>query len=84
MQNLNFMGAPDSEKTGFVLLYRLGPRLKKEALFKHLFYNRNLRVLHLVCFISNVYKQRFLGLVKIFRNLSNGTSQNLDAKQRLF
>ena len=40
--------------------------------------------LHSVCFISNVYKQRLFRLVKIFQNLSNRTSQNFVAKQRIF
>lgn len=41
-------------------------------------------IVHSVCFISNVYKQRFSGLVKIFKNLSNRTSQDFDAKQYIF
>ena len=40
-------------------------------------------VLHSVCFINNVYKQRFFQLVKIFQNLNNRTSQNLYVKQRM-
>ena len=28
--------------------------------------------LHLLCFISNVYKQRFLGLVEFLKKISNG------------
>ena len=38
---------------------------------------------HSVCFINNVYKQRFFQLVKIFQNLNNRTSQNLYVKQRM-
>ena len=30
--------------------------------------------IHALCFISNVYKQRFLGLVKILKKLNNRTS----------
>ena len=30
--------------------------------------------LHALCFISNVYKQRFLGLVKFLKKISNRTS----------
>ena len=46
---------------------------------------KNLRqiTLHSVCFINNVYKQRFFQLVKIFQNLNNRTSQNLYVKQRM-
>ena len=32
--------------------------------------------LHLVCFISNAYKQRFFQRVEIFENLSNTTGWN--------
>ena len=40
-------------------------------------------MVHSVCFINNVYKQRFFQLVKIFQNLNNRTSQNLYVKQRM-
>ena len=39
--------------------------------------------IHSVCFINNVYKQRFFGLVKIFENLNNRTSQKFHAKQQM-
>ena len=42
-----------------------------------------MEILHSVCFINNVYKQRFFQLVKIFQNLNNRTSQNLYVKQRM-
>ena len=38
---------------------------------------------HSVCFISNVYKQQFFQQVKIFKNLSNSTSRDFDAKQHV-
>ena len=41
------------------------------------------KCVHSVCFINNVYKQRFFQLVKIFQNLNNRTSQNLYVKQRM-
>ena len=40
-------------------------------------------VLHLVCFISNIYKQRFSWLVKFSKKLSNETSLPKISKQLL-
>ena len=37
--------------------------------------------IHSLCFISNAYKQRFLPLVEILRNLSNTTSVFINLKQ---
>ena len=39
-------------------------------------------VLHLVCFISNVYKQRFSKLVEILKKLSNATCLSSVPKQQ--
>ena len=41
------------------------------------------RTVHALCFINNVYKQRFLRLVKIFKNLNNDTSQSIQIKQQV-
>ena len=44
---------------------------------------RALDQLHSVCFINNVYKQRFFGLFKVFETLNNRTSQKFHAKQQM-
>ena len=49
---------------------------KNEPLEKYL------QCLHLVCFISNVYKQRFSRLVEILKKLSNATSLSSVPKQQ--
>ena len=43
----------------------------------------NYRFLHLLCFISNVYKQRFFQGVKILEKLSNSTPWFQIVKQLL-
>ena len=42
---------------------------------------RNIKTVHLVCFISNVYKQRLFQQVEIFKNISNTTGWNSRSKK---
>ena len=50
--------------------------LKNGRIVAIIFFLQKSRIvfIHALCFISNVYKQRFLGLVKFLKKLSNRTS----------
>ena len=56
---------------------------RRSEIWQDIFAQNHGLIVHLVCFISNVYKQRFFKLVEFFENLSNRTSLFLNAKQHI-